>query len=74
MEKENLDNGIKPDVSGNEALRVALPINIKGCLIRTKMFLEVTSMIAEKDNRSGTIIMCKTLLKEIDEILIGNDR
>jgi hypothetical protein len=24
MEKENLDNGIKPDVSGNEALRVAL--------------------------------------------------
>ena len=25
MEKENLDNGIKPDVSGNEALRVALP-------------------------------------------------
>ena len=24
MEKENLDNGIKPDVSGNEALRVAV--------------------------------------------------
>jgi len=24
MEKENLDNGIKPDVGGNEALRVAV--------------------------------------------------